>query len=186
MWFLANGLLTLIRKYADLPIGLEFYFVTGYVGYYVLGLLLGRITLDRRRIAIAGLVFLCALLFTFFAIYAGSQADGYDQFFESYLSFNVMLLTAAGFVILKAANKLIPDRAANLILPFSRASLGIYLIHVMVLAWFDGFSVGQMPWLQGASTIFVMPGVAAAAFVMCFAAVYILQKIPLIRYTVPW
>lgn len=186
LWYVVNSILPLIAQYTPIRIGLDFQLVTGYIGYYLLGFYLGRIEPGRGRLLAAGWAFGLGLLTTFTAIYLMSQAPHYDQFFEGYLSFNVVLMTAGAFFLLRAANSRIPEALARAIRPLSRASLGIYLVHVIVLGLFEQYFGPLFPWLQSGLTLYIMPAVAIAAFAVCALIVLILQKIPVLKYSVPW
>jgi surface polysaccharide O-acyltransferase-like enzyme len=94
-------------------------------------------------------------------------------------------MTAAAFYLLRAANGRIPEGLAKLVRALSGASLGIYLIHVIVLDLFDRFLGPAFPWLQNGLTLFVMPAVALVAFAVCTAVVLAMQKIPVLKYSVP-
>ena len=86
----------------------EFPFLTGYIGYFVLGYLLNNVPLTRRLVMFSVLFLVVSFVFTFFAIYLGMQSPKYDQFYEQYLSLNVILMSASAFVILKSLDHLLP------------------------------------------------------------------------------
>jgi len=185
LWFFLDPVLALIRRETGVLIGFEFLFVTGYIGYFVLGYTLGRLKLARRVLLVAVIVFFASLAFVFATIYLGEQQPGYDQFFEGYLSLPVVLMTASAFLLIRALDGPAAHRAARWILPFSSASLGIYLAHVMVLDLIDSWIGSGIGALQGASSIWAMPVVALVAFAACYLLVALLKRIPWARYAVP-
>jgi surface polysaccharide O-acyltransferase-like enzyme len=72
----------------------------------------------------------------------------------------------------------------KLVLPLSRASFGIYLAHVVVMAWL--FSTVPFSFLPAAGlAIYMIPFLALLSFGFSFALVFILQKIPVLRLAVP-
>jgi surface polysaccharide O-acyltransferase-like enzyme len=185
LWFLLDPVLNLIRYLFDVQIGFEFLFLTGYIGYYVLGHLLGRTNLTKTMLGAAVAVFVAAFAIVFATVYAGRQSPTYDQFYEGYLSVTVVCLTAAVFLLARSVSTGISPRALKWIQALSSASLGIYLLHIIVLDLLDS---GIMPLLarSGAgSSIYMMPGVALVGFLVCFAVVFVLQRIPVIKYAVP-
>jgi len=185
LWFLLDPVLNLIRYLFDVQIGFEFLFLTGYIGYYVLGHLLGRTNLTRRLLLAAIAVFLAAFAIVFLTVYAGQQSPTYDQFYEGYLSVSVVSLTAAAFVLTRSISSAVGTRALKWIQVLSSASLGIYLLHIIVL---DLLDAGISPLLAGmgsGSSIYMMPLVAIVGYVVCFVIVFVLQRVPVIRYTVP-
>src|SRR5574340_37553 len=133
LWFLLDPVLNLLRHQLGLHVGFEFLFITGYIGYYVLGHLLARLPVTRSWLLGAGAVLLLAFAYVFYTVYSGLQLPEYDQFFEGYLSAPVVLMTASAFVLTRGLGPFIGERTAALMRPFSRASLGIYLLHVLAL-----------------------------------------------------
>ncbi len=185
MWLCRDPILSLIRYLTGLRVGFEFQFFTGYIGYYVLGFYLGRLV-PRRALVIAGLVVLAATTaFVFVTVYVGLQQPSYDQFYEGYLSVFVVLMTASAFMVIRRFAGAIPAGAMRWINALSSASLGIYLLHVIVLDVMDAQLSPLMPVLRTGSSIWVMPVVGIAGFLVCFLVVGLMQRLPVVRYAVP-
>jgi surface polysaccharide O-acyltransferase-like enzyme len=185
LWFLLDPALTLIRHLTGIQVGFEFLFVTGYIGYYVLGYYLGHIQ-EAKSLTIAAIaIIVLTFAFVFVTVYLGQQAPDYDQFYEGYLSVPVVLMTAASMMIIRGRKGLAAPGFLRWVLPLSKASLGIYLAHVIVLDLMDSYLAPAATFLRTGTSILAMPLTGLVAFLLCFAAVWLLQKIPLVRYAVP-
>ncbi len=185
LWFMVNPIFSVIQQYTSIHIGFEFEFLLGYIGIFVLGFYFGRLQLTKPVLIASAVVFVLGFIATFLAIYIGKQQPNYDQFFEGYLSPTVVLMTASSFLLIRAANDWFSGAIARWIVPLSNTSLGIYLLHVLVLDLLDRYVAPIASFLQTGSSIWVMPLVAVAAFGICFGVVFALQKIPILKYSVP-
>jgi surface polysaccharide O-acyltransferase-like enzyme len=183
LWFIVNPIFALIEHFTSIKIGFEFEFITGYIGYYVAGLYFGRIELTRKRLVVFGVAFLVAFIFTFLAIYIGQHQPKYDQFFEDYLSFNVAIMSISAFMLLRKVH--LPEKTLPFILPLSSATLGIYLVHILALEYFNNVLAVYVPFMRLSSSIFIMPLTSIIVFLACFVFVFALQKIPILKYVVP-
>ncbi len=185
VWLFVVAILTIINEQFSILVDFEFPFLSGYIGYFVLGFFLAGIPLTPKFLFLLSLVFVASFIFTFFAIYFGMQSVKYDQFYEQYLSLNVILMSSSAFLLLKSINDFIPESSKKWLVPLSGASFGIYLLHVLVMDLFEIYLPPILPFLKTGSTLFVMPVVGVSAFLLCLVIILIVQKIPLAKYTVP-
>ncbi len=185
MWFLLDPALNLLRHEFGLEVGFEFLFITGYIGYYVLGHLLAKLPVTRAWVIGAAVTLVAMLAFVFVTVYAGQQSPDYDQFYEGYLSLPVVLMTAAAFVVVRAAGPSLGGRIAGWIRPLSGASLGIYLLHVLVLDLLDMAAAPRFGGQSWGSSIWMMPLTAVSGFLVCWGVVWLLQRVPIVKYVVP-
>lgn len=185
LWFLLDPVLNLLRYLFKVQIGFEFLFLTGYIGYFVLGHLLGGVTVTRRFFVAAAATFLAALAVVFATVYAGRQAPTCDQFFEGYLSVTVVLMTAAAFILIRGIFMNLPPSLSKWIRVLSGASLGIYLLHVMALDVLGAAASRLVPAGGWGSSILMMPVAAIVGYAACLVIVYLLQRIPVVKYSVP-
>ncbi len=185
LWLFLDPVLSLIRHLTGIQVGFEFLFVTGYIGYYVLGYLLGRLAPSTRTATTALIVTGISFAFVFATVYVGQQSPHYDQFFEGYLSLSVVLMTGASFLVIRNLKGLSAAKLAHWIGSLSKASLGIYLVHVIVLDLLDTYLAPRAPILGTGSSILIMPLVAGAAYLACFLISWLMQKLPLLKYAVP-
>ncbi len=185
LWFLLDPALNLLRHELGLQVGFEFLFITGYIGYYVLGHLLAKVQVTRAWVIGAAVTLVMMLALVFAAVYAGQQSAQYDQFYEGYLSVPVVLMTAAAFVLVRAAGPSLGTRISGWLRPLSAASLGIYLLHVLVLDLLDMAVAPRLGGPSFGSSIWMMPLTAVSGFLVCWAVVWLLQRLPVVRYAVP-
>ncbi len=182
LWFLVTPVFYTLQEFTPLQFGFEIYFAAGYIGYYVLGYLLGKIRFSR--------IYLYGLMGLFVIVSIGSTAiihhnsviDYHTQYFGNYLSINIVALSAAAFVLLRELP--VNDGFNRVLAPFSKASFGVYLIHVIVL---DEMAKSQLfnAWFNTGNSIYMIPLLGLLGFVVSFVFVYLLQKIPVVRSIVP-
>lgn len=177
LWFLVVPVFSFVQEFSPIRIGFELYFIAGYSGYFMLGFLLGRLQYTNAQLY--GLGFLLLI----FSI--GTTALSYfvkSEYFASYLSMNIVLMTAFAFILLREVQ--IGDRLHRFLIPLSRASFGIYLVHVIVLAELEKMpTVGN--WFSAGSSAYMIPLLGLLGFLISFIVVAILQKIPVVRWIVP-
>jgi surface polysaccharide O-acyltransferase-like enzyme len=184
-WLFVVPILAILNEQFSILVNFEFPFLTGYIGYFVLGFYLGSIPLTRRLVLFSALVLAVSFIFTFFTIYTGIQSPKYDKFYEQYLSLNVILMSASAFMLLKFLDHRIPFSLNQWLIPLSGAAYGIYLFHVMVMDVFSKYLAPSLPILQTGLTLLIMPLVAAVTFLVCLGVILAVQKIPLLKYIVP-
>jgi surface polysaccharide O-acyltransferase-like enzyme len=170
------------------PLSCELQLVTGFVGYFVMGHFLNVTQITRRwRIALYVLGALSVLV-AMFGTYALTNHDHgrLDEYFLWSLSLNVIVLSLAVFVASQYArwpNWLTSGagRSSGVLVKLSGASLGVYLIHPMVLEVLGRLDID-------ATLVHPLVGIPltlAAAVTISFVAVLLMQKIPLVRRLVP-
>ncbi|MCJ7432162.1 MAG: acyltransferase family protein [Anaerolineales bacterium] len=182
IWILAEPVALFLGLYTRVRIGFEWNFFTGYIGYFVLGYYLGKREYTRNQLMMVAGLFLFSVFVTFAGIHVTKQIDPYIDYFERYLSLNVIVMAASGFVLLSRVP--ISDGLQKILVPQSRASFGIYLIHIIFIGWmmnnppFNALYASTMDWL-------VIPVLTLVGYVISFAVVFVMQKIPVLRSVVP-
>lgn len=108
--------------------------VEGYVGYFLLGYLLGSVSWGpraRRWIYLGGAA---GLVLGVVGNYLCSSPEDMVLYFNAGYAINHYLTSAAAFVLVKYLPRTFQQKLGRLAAPVSRMSLGIYFIHPMVLA----------------------------------------------------
>ena len=193
VWFLLVPVSSLIFQLTDDVFALmNFGAFSGFTGLFLLGYLLGRRTLDLKW---TRLIWLLVPLWTAaqtWFLYSQTRAlkAMQDQWFDT-LSILVVPASVWAFLALKGwGERLQPalkesSRAPAIWEMLSRASFGIILIHVFVLetmyAGVNGFHLTPMDFHPAVS----IPVVSVVGYVICFAIVYVVQKIPFARALLP-
>ena len=184
-WLVIVPVLGIIHEQLSILVNFDFPVLTGYIGYFVLGFYLNGVPLTRRLVLFSALIFVASFVFTFFTIYIGMQSPKYDQFYEQYLSLNVILMSASAFLLLKSIDQFIPKSWGWWLLTLGGAAFGIYLLHVLVMDMFSKYLAQNFSILQTSPTLFVMPLVGSLTFVVCLIVILLVQKIPFLKYIVP-
>jgi surface polysaccharide O-acyltransferase-like enzyme len=177
LWFVVVPVFSFVQEFTPVKIGFELYFIAGYSGYFMLGYLLGK--LQFTRVQLYGLAFL------FLAFSIGTTVLDHlvkSEYFVGYLSMNIVLMTAFAFILLREVQ--IGDAVNAVLAPLSRASFGIYLIHVIVLAELEKLPLIS-GWFSAGSAVYMIPLLGLFVFLVSYIVVAIIQKIPVLRWIVP-
>jgi len=180
--FLLIPVAKLIQDFTPIQIGFTYYFLAGYIGYFLFGYLAGIMKFNDNHKHIAWIVFLVGLLFTTAGMYLSGYYEIKNQYFEDYLSVNVVIMSCAFFAAL--VGRPVSDSAYRFFFPLSRASFGIYLAHVIVMTQF--FSTPPFSILpEIGSNVYMIPVLGLLGFGLTFFLIFILQKIPILKKIVP-
>lgn len=193
VWFLLVPVASLIFHLTNDAIALMNYaFFSGFIGYFLLGYLLGRLKLDPKWILLAALLIpLWAIAETYFQ-YSQTRAarSMQDQWFDT-LTVMVIPYTVLCFIALKGWGERLQgslkdsSRAPAVWEALSRASFGIILIHVFVVETIytgvGGFHLAPTDFHPALS----IPIISIFAYVICFAVVHVAQRIPFVRALLP-
>lgn len=166
-----------LQEFTPIKIGFELYFIAGYSGYFMLGHLLGKFQYTRYQLyGLAFLLFILSIGTTLLNQFTDSE------YFVGYLSMNIVLMTAFAFVLLREVQ--IGDGLNKFLAPLGRASFGIYLVHVIVLAELEKLPVVS-DWFSAGSSVYMIPLLGFFGFLVSFIIVVVIQKIPILRWSVP-
>ena len=139
LWFLASSLIPSLEKAIGLNSNIDLVTISGFSGYLVLGLLLGKYTASTKVAMASVAVFLVCTSLTSVGTYLLTiQNEGiFSGYFYGYLSPNVIIMSGVAFVFLKyliETNNIFRNpRLLSILHSFSSASLGIYLVHAIFL-----------------------------------------------------
>jgi surface polysaccharide O-acyltransferase-like enzyme len=182
LWFVVVPVFSFLQEFTPVRIGFELYFVAGYSGYFVLGYLLGMFQYTRRQLyGLAALLLIFSLATTAVQYFVNSRGLT-TEYFVGYLSVNIVLMTAFAFILLREVQ--IGDNLYNILAPLSRASFGIYLVHVIVLDEFQKLPYISS-WFSVGSSVYMVPILGLLGFFVSFIIVAVIQKIPVLRWSVP-
>jgi surface polysaccharide O-acyltransferase-like enzyme len=189
LWLIFQPVLTIAHKFWNFSIKLNAPLATGFVCYFVLGYLLGEITLTRARVILSTVIWVIATAVTIIGTYLFTRnSDQFDGFFYDFVSLNVIPASSAGFLLLRWISEGKPFTSPNvhaMLRTGATSSFGIYLIHIMVIEVLSGW----IPFLHINSfmgnAIWSVPLVSMVVFILSFLIVRILQKIPILKYIVP-
>ncbi len=182
IWFAGTVVVPLIHTFTAFDYNPEMFVFTGWVGYFLLGIYLLNTKMRRSIVYLAmALGLLVAIVGDWLlTATAGEQATG---FFHGYLSFNMIIASAALFLILVGIPRTRVESGhgvVNRVIHWvGQNTLPIYLAHIIVLEslqlGFFGFA-----WPYTNNLLVDVPFIAFVTFVLTAAIVYLLKKIPYI------
>ncbi len=182
LWFLVVPVFSFLQEFTPVKIGFELYLVAGYTGYFLLGHLLGQFEYSRRLLYGLTALFFVVSIASALLDYESNLLKWNTQYFVSYLSVNIVLLTASAFILFREVR--IGDRLYAFLVPLSRASFGIYLVHVIVIAELEKIPAVHA-WFSAGSSIYMIPLLGLLGFLASFIVVFVVQKIPILRLSMP-
>ena len=185
LWFVIMPVMFILEEFTPLKNGFELYYAAGYVGYFLLGLYLGRLETTPRLLWIASALFAAGFAFTFAVFYLDLPPQNNEFPFRSYPSLNIILMAIGAFVLLKAAGERISPWLARLSSLVSPSSFGIYLVHSIILVWMAAGWESLGLQTAAGSSLLVIPLVAIIAFLISWGVTFVMRKIPILRTVVP-
>lgn len=183
LWFFASIISKLLTYKIGFTVEIELFFVTHYIGYFVLGYYLFTydIQANWRKLIYAGGVL--GWLTTFVMTYVESlQVDGpIEEFWYDEHTPNVMLMTIALFTLFKYT------KIGTMQVPWignviSETSFGIYLIHVFVMQTI--LEKFDFVWLN-AHPIIGIPYQVTLVLAISILLVMGIKKVPGLRRIIP-
>jgi len=156
------------------------WYIMGYLGYVVLGYYLSIINTKSKPIsALAVITFLIGLFITFYGTYYYTDMNGlFYKNYYSYLTPNVLLMTASIFVLMKNANINLPGVLKKIRDLIDKYSYGIYLSHILVLNYLIMYGVD---W-DLIHPLIGIPLTAIITLIISVAIVYLIRKITFGKY----
>lgn len=195
LWFLWNAVLPLasylIWLYVgySVHLGVKIPMIMGYTGYYILGYCLARKEFPAGAVAGWWAVFAGSTVATFLGTWAFSDAaKGFQPILYDYFSPTVILQAIALFIILIHTGNSLESKVSKGLKQrlslLGRYSLGMYLVHVMLLMALGDGGLGFK--LHGSAfyPAYAVPVTAVVSFVLSFVIVDVLARIPGVRYAV--
>jgi surface polysaccharide O-acyltransferase-like enzyme len=189
LWLVFQPILTIANKFWNLDIRFGPPLTTGFACFFLLGYLLGAIPLSRARVILSAVMWVIGMLVTISGTYFLTRASGqFEGFFYDFVSLNVILASAATFLLLRWLSDRKPftsPNALSLTRSLATGTFGIYLIHVIVIEVLSGW----IPFVQINSfmghALWSILLVSTLVFLISFLLTRLLQKIPILRYIVP-
>ena len=155
--------------------------VVGYVLFLILGYLFSTIELSRKQRMLIYFLGLISAFIRYAGTYYYSLEQGkIDKFLFSYIQFHSVLLALAVFVLVKEVGKSVTSiKISNFLAVLSSCSLGIYLIHKLVVSY-------ELKFLQitADNTYWRFIG-AFLTYFLCLSVVLFVKRIPYLRFIFP-
>ncbi|MCW4001270.1 MAG: acyltransferase family protein [Candidatus Bathyarchaeota archaeon] len=180
IWFAGTVFVPIVHTFTDFNYNPVMVVLEGWVGYFLLGIYLINTKTAPRRL---GVLFVLGLLAAIIGdwLLTASLGESYTGFFHGYLSFNMIIASAALFALLALAPKARFESRYGAINRFvawvGQNTLPLYLIHMMVLETLQLGLLGAVPFYTG-NPLLDVPMMAALTFTVSVLIVYPLEKIP--------
>lgn len=191
LWFVAVSIIPFFEKITHIDSRVDLKMISGYVGYLVIGYLIGNIKDTRNNFIISIIIFILSIIITSVGTYIlTSKNEGvFVGYLYSYLSPNIIFMSVSFFILIKYTSvkfKLIRiDLFRKIITSLSSASLGIYFIHPMVLYILKKGDLGFQLSAFSYSAIYAVQATAITTFILSFVVIYLVQRIPIIQKIAP-
>lgn len=184
LWFYASVVAKTLVYLYGYSFAVELYYVTNYVGYYVLGYYLFNYDIAKRWrnfVYIGGIIGFTA---TFLLTYIGTRNLGgmLQEFWYEYHSPNVMLATIGLFVFFKYLPFKESYKIALLPKLINKTSFGIYLVHILAMRI---LSIKFLFYWIDIHPILGIPYRAGLTIALSMLIIWIMQKIPFVKKLVP-
>ncbi|HBC57875.1 MAG TPA: hypothetical protein DCZ03_11970, partial [Gammaproteobacteria bacterium] len=188
IWFLFTCLFPILDTSFDLKVGLEVPGASGYIGFFLLGYLMGKREFSNIDFYLAALVFVISVgLAAYLTFHQTQPVDYVVETFYGNFSPTVMFMSVSSFVLIKGISSRVDFSTGWLSYgpKLGVVTFGIYLIHPLwigAVAYTPVKSIFEPeimhPWLS-------IPLRAILVFTLSALSVWIMQKTPLVNKLVP-
>jgi len=182
IWFIFGPLKRVFLTFVPFDILFDLGYLTGYIGYFVLGYLLIRIPINKWMLWVSAIVYIISAVFTgYVTFHYFLTRPSMTEFYQYLLGINIVFLSVSAYILLKAAGDAIfsvpRPRLAKWAVALTSASFGMYLIHVFVLNFLRVNLISPID----RPSVYTIPLVTLLVFIISWIIIAILQKIPIIR-----
>ncbi len=189
LWLIFQSGLDIASKFWNFNTRLHPPLTAGYVGFFILGYLLGQWKLSRTMVMLTAAAWILATLTTILGTYFLTKASGkFDGFFYVFTTPNVIIASAAAFLLLRWISEtqvFATQKTHNFIRWLAIGSFGVYLIHVLVIEILQGWIPGiHLDSFMG-HPLWSIPLVVTIVYAISFVIVRLLQSIPILNRIVP-
>lgn len=191
LWFVAVSVIPFGERISGIDSKIDLLSISGYSGYLMLGLFLGKIRITIPKIIIsATAICICYFIAIFGTYFLTIHNKGvFDGYFYDNLSPNTILLSAATFILIKyiaTAFKIFEAEPAKMVVKsINDTSLGIYLIHPVFLYLLKvgdfGFSISG----SYGHPVYSIPLTAVLTFALSYVTILLFRKVKLLNAIVP-
>jgi surface polysaccharide O-acyltransferase-like enzyme len=189
LWLMFQTGLALAKQFWGFQVSLNVPLATGFIGFFLLGYLLGSWNLSRSIIILAASVWVLATLATIVGTYLMTRDSGkFEGFFYDFTSLNVILASLAAFLLLRGIAEhqgFTSPKVQNSLRWLASASFGIYLVHILVIEILQSKIPGFHLDTFIGNPLWSIPLVTAIVFLLSLAIARVLQKVPVIERIIP-
>lgn len=192
LWWLSQSILPWLQRTTGEGSNLVIPMAVGSIGYVALGHLLKHTHATPVRMRLAVITFVAAWLFTVLGTWWMTSRQGGHIYLYLYLgeSLNILLMACSAFFLCQHIShqpriRVWLTRHATRIRHLASTSLGIFLLHPAIIDVLkQGLLLPALP-LDLLHPVIGPLIFATVVYLVCHLIVWLLQRIPLIRATVP-
>lgn len=162
---------------ANCQIAIDVPVLTGFIGFPMLGVLLGKVDLSPGRIRLA-IILMCGSICATFSltVWQCLRSEKAVETFFSYSDPAVVIASCAAFYLCRCIKA---TRAHEVSRIFAPLTLGVYLIHPLVLESVEQFVYGRFT-----NSLYGIPILSCVVMLTSLLIVWILKLTPVLRQTV--
>lgn len=190
LWLISVSILPFLNTLSSFQLSKNIFILTGYVGYFLLGVYLSSVQI-RRRIALTFMFIGTVLTALGTYVLTASDASGGMYFFQEYLSPTVILTSVMAFLLLLTIKpsssfpqETRPSILSKLVKAISQNTLGIYFVHVIVIETIQWGLLGFMLNRETLNPIIEVPLLMFITLFVSLGIILLLKKIPKLRNVV--
>ncbi|TMM46322.1 acyltransferase [Colwellia ponticola] len=191
IWFLAVSIIPFIEKVSGIDSKIDLNSISGFIGYFVLGFLLGKKEVSTKVFIISCILYLSLVSVTVIGTYYLTMKNEgvFSGYLYSYLAPNTVLAAGSCFILIKylAINSKLFQMISisKIIKIISSCSFGIYLVHPVFLYLFKNGDLGfQLSAFSGDPLLYI-PLTSFFVFTLSFFIIFIIKKIPVLKLIAP-
>lgn len=188
VWFIAVSLMPTIEKISGIDSRIDLGAASGYIGFFVLGLLLGKKDVSTQSFYKALSVFIICVAVTAIGTYdltAQNNGKFVGDYYE-YLSPNVIIAAGACFMMLKyLSGKITSVWGIKVITLISSCSFGIYLVHTVFIYLLKNGDLGFTFSALSGNPLWAIPLTSLLVFTLSFLSIYLIKKVPYLKQVAP-
>jgi surface polysaccharide O-acyltransferase-like enzyme len=185
LWFVGVAIVPLIELASGYTLNSLVFVIGGWIGYFVLGTYLQRIKL--RSAILYGLLII-SFVWTILGVWLMTyplNAVGQPNFFFDYLTANVIIGSAALFIILIKFHPEWPGTnntfGKRLVQAISKNTLTIFLFHVIILESFERGFFGFTLSFTTLNPIVEIPLITALTFFITLGLILLMRRVPILK-----
>ncbi|MBA3580917.1 MAG: acyltransferase family protein [Gammaproteobacteria bacterium] len=175
LWFLFSSIGMLVKHYFNVSVMGVPGMVIGYVGYYMLGHLLGSKKIELRN---PQAVFLLVVGYLITVIGTAVESMPSRQLVPAYydnFSPGIVFMAIGMFVLAILIKNVENKKITRFVNSAAQCSFGIYFIHLFLVMIVDGYTAGMEHSFSGHFAVFVFLCRAVGVFLLSWFFIYILR-----------
>jgi surface polysaccharide O-acyltransferase-like enzyme len=191
VWVIGVAVLPCFLLITPFALNANVFVLTGYVGYFVLGIYLFTVKVDRKKLAAFTTLGLALTVLGTYALAAADYGSAESTklvgmyFFQEYISPTVIFASVMLFLLLLTVKPPAPEKAGSiknrLIKLFGENTLAIFFVHVIVLEsiqeGFLGFALNRTL----INPIVEIPIITVIVLFISLGIVWALKKVPYLK-----